>query len=50
MEINRLHVVIATARRAAGWSQEALAERSGVSVRTIRNLELLRLNSWCRKG
>lgn len=40
MEINRLHAVIATERRAAGWSQEALAEHSGVSVRTIRNLEL----------
>ncbi len=26
-------------RRAAGWSQEELAERSTVSVRTIRNLE-----------
>jgi predicted ATPase/transcriptional regulator with XRE-family HTH domain len=26
-------------RRAVGWTQEELAERSGVSVRTIRNLE-----------
>ena len=26
-------------RRAAGWSQEELAERSLVSVRTIRNIE-----------
>ncbi len=30
---------LASQRRAAGWSQEDLAERSTVSVRTIRNLE-----------
>ena len=27
-------------RRAIGWTQEELAERSGLSVRTIRNLEI----------
>ncbi len=26
-------------RRAQGWSQEAFAERAGVSVRTVRNVE-----------
>ncbi len=31
---------IATLREERGWSQEELAERSGISVRTIRNLEL----------
>ncbi len=31
---------IAVLREERGWSQEELAERSGVSVRTIRNLEL----------
>jgi predicted ATPase len=30
---------LTTQRRAVGWSQEELAERSTVSVRTIRNLE-----------
>jgi len=30
---------LVTRRKAAGWSQEELAERSTVSVRTIRNLE-----------
>jgi predicted ATPase/DNA-binding XRE family transcriptional regulator len=31
---------IAALREMRGWTQEALAERSGLSVRTIRNLEL----------
>lgn len=35
---------IAALREERGWSQEELAERSGISVRTIRNLEL----GWVR--
>src|SRR5512142_2131183 len=36
---------LASQRRMAGWSQEELAERSTVSVRTIRNLETGRIRS-----
>ncbi|MFD0690746.1 helix-turn-helix domain-containing protein [Actinomadura fibrosa] len=36
---DRLSEYLVAQRRAAGWSQEELAERSTVSVRTIRNLE-----------
>ncbi|WP_422769355.1 helix-turn-helix domain-containing protein [Plantactinospora sp. WMMC1484] len=36
---------IAVLRRIHGWTQEELAERSGVSVRTIRNLELERVEN-----
>jgi predicted ATPase/transcriptional regulator with XRE-family HTH domain len=34
---------VAALRRRRGWTQEVLAERSGLSVRTIRNLELGRV-------
>ena len=32
-------------RRLRGWTQEELAEHSGLSVRTIRNLELGRVRN-----
>lgn len=39
IEIRQLRHFLVTRRRACGWTQEELAERSGVSVRTIRNIE-----------
>lgn len=36
---------IAALRERRGWTQEELAERSGLSVRTIRNLELGRIQN-----
>ncbi|MEV6596764.1 helix-turn-helix domain-containing protein [Actinoplanes sp. NPDC051346] len=36
---------LATLRRIRGWTQEELAERCGLSVRTIRNVELGRVGS-----
>lgn len=36
---------IAALREQCGWTQEELAERSGLSVRTIRNLELGRVQN-----
>ncbi|MEV5379879.1 MULTISPECIES: helix-turn-helix domain-containing protein [Streptomyces] len=39
MNIDQIRTLLLTQRKAVGWSQEELAERSGVSVRTIRNLE-----------
>jgi transcriptional regulator with XRE-family HTH domain len=39
MKVRELRNVLVSQRRVTGWSQEELAERSGVSVRTIRNLE-----------
>lgn len=35
----QLRHFLVSRRRACGWTQEELAERSGVSVRTIRNIE-----------
>jgi transcriptional regulator with XRE-family HTH domain len=37
--------LIAELRERRGWTQEQLAERSGLSVRTIRNLELGRIQN-----
>ncbi|GAA3021827.1 hypothetical protein GCM10017559_53440 [Streptosporangium longisporum] len=37
--IHQLRDFLLNQRKIAGWTQEELAERSGVSVRTIRNLE-----------
>jgi predicted ATPase len=37
--VNNFGQFVATQRHAIGWSQEELAERSTLSVRTIRNLE-----------
>lgn len=34
-----LGIYLSTQRRRAGWTQEQLAARSGVSIRTVRNLE-----------
>ncbi|MES9519298.1 ATP-binding protein [Streptomyces capoamus] len=39
MDGNQLGAMLAARRKLVGWSQEKLAERSNVSVRTIRNLE-----------
>ncbi|MER7004912.1 helix-turn-helix domain-containing protein [Dactylosporangium sp. NPDC000555] len=39
MKVNHFRNLLVSQRKVAGWSQEELAERSGVSVRTIRNLE-----------
>ncbi len=39
IDIRQLRHFLAGRRRACGWTQEELAERSGVSVRTIRNIE-----------
>lgn len=36
---------VVTLRRIRGWTQEELAERSGLSVRTIRNVELGRVDN-----
>lgn len=36
---------VAALRRIRGWTQEELAERSGLSVRTIRNVELGRVGN-----
>ncbi|MFE1441866.1 ATP-binding protein [Streptomyces sp. NPDC058739] len=38
-------VVLSSLRRQKGWTQEELAEESGVSVRTIRNLESGRVSN-----
>lgn len=38
-DVRRLRHLLAERRQARGWTQEELAERSGVSVRTIRNIE-----------
>ncbi|MEU0028938.1 helix-turn-helix domain-containing protein [Streptomyces sp. NPDC006335] len=39
MDVRQICEYLIGRRRAVGWTQEELAERSGVSVRTIRNLE-----------
>lgn len=39
IDIRQLRHFLVSRRRACGWTQEELAERSGVSVRTIRNIE-----------
>ncbi len=39
IDIRALRHFLVSRRRACGWTQEELAERSGVSVRTIRNIE-----------
>ncbi|MFJ3891652.1 helix-turn-helix domain-containing protein [Streptomyces sp. NPDC090083] len=39
MDVRQICAFLFGRRRAVGWTQEELAERSGVSVRTIRNLE-----------
>ncbi|MEU9067511.1 helix-turn-helix domain-containing protein [Streptomyces sp. NPDC048306] len=39
MDVHQLREFLLNQRRVSGWTQEELAERSGVSVRTIRNLE-----------
>ncbi len=39
VDIRQLRHFLVSRRRACGWTQEELAERSGVSVRTIRNIE-----------
>lgn len=39
MDVHQLREFLVNQRRVSGWTQEELAERSGVSVRTIRNLE-----------
>lgn len=39
MDVHQLRDFLLNQRRVSGWTQEELAERSGVSVRTIRNLE-----------
>ncbi|MDI5967440.1 helix-turn-helix domain-containing protein [Streptomyces sp. SL13] len=39
IDIRALRLFLVGRRRACGWTQEELAERSGVSVRTIRNIE-----------
>ncbi|MEV6001713.1 helix-turn-helix domain-containing protein [Streptomyces griseomycini] len=39
MDVHQLREFLLNQRRISGWTQEELAERSGVSVRTIRNLE-----------
>lgn len=39
IDIRQLRHFLAGRRRACGWTQDELAERSGVSVRTIRNIE-----------
>ncbi|MEU7428024.1 helix-turn-helix domain-containing protein [Streptomyces sp. NPDC040750] len=39
MDGNQLGAILVARRKLVGWSQEKLAERSNVSVRTIRNLE-----------
>ncbi|MEU0393699.1 helix-turn-helix domain-containing protein [Streptomyces sp. NPDC006208] len=38
-DIHQLRDFLLNQRRVSGWTQEELSERSGVSVRTIRNLE-----------
>ncbi|MCZ0970578.1 helix-turn-helix domain-containing protein [Streptomyces albulus] len=38
-DIHRLRNFLINQRKISGWTQEELSERSGVSVRTIRNLE-----------
>ncbi|MEU1790602.1 helix-turn-helix domain-containing protein [Streptomyces sparsogenes] len=38
-DIHQLRDFLLNQRRISGWTQEELSERSGVSVRTIRNLE-----------
>ncbi|MFD8385778.1 helix-turn-helix domain-containing protein [Streptomyces sp. NPDC059679] len=38
-DIHQLRDFLLSQRRISGWTQEELSERSGVSVRTIRNLE-----------
>ena len=38
-DIHQLRDFLLNQRRMSGWTQEELSERSGVSVRTIRNLE-----------
>ncbi|CCK30432.1 hypothetical protein BN159_6053 [Streptomyces davaonensis JCM 4913] len=38
-DIHQLRDFLVNQRRISGWTQEELSERSGVSVRTIRNLE-----------
>jgi len=39
VDASLLRDVLVAGRRTGGWTQEELAERSGISVRTIRNLE-----------
>ncbi|MFD7280804.1 helix-turn-helix domain-containing protein [Streptomyces sp. NPDC059862] len=39
MDVHQLREFLISRRRITGWTQEELSERSGVSVRTIRNLE-----------
>jgi predicted ATPase/transcriptional regulator with XRE-family HTH domain len=39
MDIHQLREFLLNRRKISGWTQEELSERSGVSVRTIRNLE-----------
>ena len=39
VDVVRLRAGLVSGRGSAGWTQEDLAERSGVSVRTIRNFE-----------
>ncbi|MFW3462538.1 helix-turn-helix domain-containing protein [Streptomyces microflavus] len=38
-DIRQLRDFLVNQRRLSGWTQEELSDRSGVSVRTIRNLE-----------
>ncbi|MGW7412263.1 helix-turn-helix domain-containing protein [Streptomyces sp. NPDC054863] len=38
-DIHQLREFLTNQRKISGWTQEELSERSGVSVRTIRNLE-----------